>query len=92
VHIGLGVFICRLGAKTMDDPRIAELLALAETEGITLPYPPEMIIALEDVGAVVNLRTGAILPGEADKPYVWEWTTVGEAVAHLMSLGTEAEL
>jgi hypothetical protein len=42
------------------DPRIEELLELAVTEGISLPYPPETIIRMEDAGNVVDLRTGAI--------------------------------
>jgi hypothetical protein len=68
------------------DNRIAELLALAEAEGLALPCPPEVICAMEDAGAVVNLHTGAILIGEADTPYEWEWTPTGEALAHLVSL------
>jgi hypothetical protein len=67
------------------DKRIMELLDLAATEGIMLPYPPETIIALEDTGAVVDLRTGAILIGEADKPYRWELTVAGEALAVVLA-------
>jgi hypothetical protein len=52
----------------MTDNRIAELLQLAEEEGLVLPYPPETIIAFEDQGAVVDLTTGAIYPGLADAP------------------------
>jgi hypothetical protein len=59
------------------DPRIVELLA----EGLTLPYPPDVIARLEDTSAVVDLRTGAILPGEADTPYHHELTVIGEATA-----------
>ena len=40
------------------DKRILELLELAEVEGITLPYSPQMIVAMENTGAVVNLLTG----------------------------------
>lgn len=69
------------------DPRIAELLDWAESEGRELPLRPETIIALEDTGAVVDLETGAVLPGEADKLYIWTWTPAGEAFAHLVSLG-----
>ena len=29
------------------DKRIVELLELAEVEGITLPYAPQMIVAME---------------------------------------------
>ena len=45
----------------MIDPRITELIELARTERITLPYPPATIVAIEDIGAVVDLRTGAIV-------------------------------
>jgi hypothetical protein len=83
-----GALFCYTGAKTMNqDARIAELLTLAEAEGLTLPYPPNMIIALEDAGHVVDLHTGAIQLGEADKPYHWNWTTAGEALAHLIAAG-----
>lgn len=43
------------------DSRIAELLELAKVEGFTLALHPSIIIAMEDAGAVVNLRTGAIV-------------------------------
>jgi hypothetical protein len=59
----------------MTDNRISELLQLAAEEGLTLPYPPETIIALEDQGAVVDLRTGAIHPGLADAPLEEVFTT-----------------
>ena len=42
------------------DPRITELLDLATSEGIELPYPPQTIIRQEDAGNTVDLRTGAI--------------------------------
>ncbi len=64
--------------------RVEELQALAESEGLTLPYSPETICNLEDTGAVVDLRTGAILVGEADQLYSWELTTKGEQVADLL--------
>ncbi len=66
------------------DPRITELLELATIENITLPYSPEVIIRLEDTGAIVDLHTGAIIVGEADTAYHWQWTPAGEAVAHLL--------
>jgi len=69
------------------DERIQELLALAAQENITLPYSPELIVAMEDTGAVVDLHTGAILIGEADTPYRWEWTPAGEGGAHLLEVG-----
>jgi len=46
---------------TGQDPRVAELLDLAKAEGFTLALHPSIIIAMEDAGAVVNLRTGAIV-------------------------------
>lgn len=45
---------------THRDPRIEELLELAKTEGFTLALHPDIIIAMENVGAIVDLRTGAI--------------------------------
>jgi hypothetical protein len=51
------------------DPRIAELVELAEAEGLTLPYPPEMIIRMEDAGTVVDLHTGAVEIGGASVRY-----------------------
>lgn len=42
------------------DPRIKELLDQAEELGIALPLPPSVIVAVEDAGAIVNLRTGSI--------------------------------
>ncbi len=66
------------------DPRIQELLDLAEAEGITLPYPPEIIISQEDLGNVVDLATGAIVIGEADTTYDWTLTPEGEALARIL--------
>lgn len=48
------------------DERIAELLELAEEEGITLPMTPEEIVAEEDKGNVVDLVTGEVIEGGAD--------------------------
>jgi len=45
------------------DPRITELLDLATSEGIRLPYPPETIIRQENAGNTVDLSTGAITIG-----------------------------
>jgi hypothetical protein len=66
--------------------RIEELQAFAVAEGIELPYPPEIIAAMEDAGNVVDFITGDILIGEADTPYWWAWTPYGEAVAHLLAV------
>lgn len=67
------------------DIRIAELVELAESEGLTLPYPPALIVAMEDTGAIVNLLTGAIIPGEADKPIRFRLTVIGEALAVVLA-------
>ena len=66
------------------DQRIQELIDLAEAEGITLPYDPEIIIAQEDLGNVVNLTTGAIILGEADTVYDWTRTPEGEELARIL--------
>ena len=62
------------------DPRIAELLELAEAEGLTLLYPPETIIKMEDAGNVVDLNTGAIQIGGESVRYAptaaQEWQEV----------------
>ena len=47
----------------MQDPRIQELLDLAEAERFSLALPPAVIIKMEDAGAIINLRTGAIVIG-----------------------------
>lgn len=63
----------------MTDTRITELLALAAAEGLSLPYPPDVIARLEDGGAVVDLVTGAITVIGADVRY--GLTLLGEANA-----------
>jgi len=68
----------------MADERIQELLELAAQESITLPYSPELIVAMEDTGAVVDLHTGSILVGEADTVYSWTLTPQGEVMARLL--------
>jgi hypothetical protein len=72
-------------ATITTEQRIADLLAWAAEEGITLPYPASMIIALEDSGAVVDFHSGAITPGAADHRY--SLTVVGEAVAVALGAG-----
>lgn len=52
------------------DPRITELLDLAASEGIELPYPPRVIIRQEDAGNTVDLRTGAITISGENVRYV----------------------
>ncbi len=66
------------------DPRIQELLDLAEAEGIKLPYDPEFIAQQEDLGNVVNLTTGAIILNEADTAYDWTLTPEGEQLARIL--------
>ena len=71
------------------DPRIQELLDLAEAEGITLPYDPEFIAQQEDLGNIVDLTTGAIilngatahLGGVGDRLTIMSYTEVEEAQA-----------
>lgn len=62
----------------MIDPHITELIELAQPERITLPYPPATIVAIEEIGAVVDLRTGVIEYGPGTRV---EPTVLGEAVA-----------
>lgn len=57
------------------DKRIRELLDLVEAEGITLPYPPAVIVGLEERGKYVDLITGMI-GDDSDRISV---TVVGEA-------------
>lgn len=50
-----------MNTTTMLDTRVAELEALALEEGITLPYPPDYIVFLEDQGRMVDLASGEVL-------------------------------
>lgn len=59
------------------DKRVTELLELAETEGITLPYTPERIVEIEDQGHVVDLQTGQIILHGAD--HFVDSTVIGHA-------------
>ncbi len=61
----------------MIDPRITELIELAQAERIALPYPPATIVAIEEIGAIVDLRTGVIEHGPGTRV---EPTVVAEAV------------
>jgi hypothetical protein len=65
--------------------KAVDIEALALEEGITLPYPAEMIARLEETGAVVDLTTGTITLGGADQRY--EVTPAGEAIANLIEQG-----
>lgn len=64
---------------TSREQRIADLVLFAAEEGLTLPMPADAIVRLEETGAVVDLVTGAIIPGGADVRY--SLTVIGEAVA-----------
>lgn len=68
----------------MLDPRIDELYALCEAEGIVLPLDVAEILALEDAGHVVDLRTGHILTDGAH--YTVHVTPVLEALVHLQAV------
>lgn len=58
---------------------VAEIVALAESEGITLPYAPAFIVMQERAGHIVNLESGAIVLNAADQPAPYEVTELGEA-------------
>jgi hypothetical protein len=61
------------------DPRVQELLDVAASENITLPYPAHYICWLEDRGRVVDLVTGKVYCAIVATP-----TPSGRAVAHLL--------
>ena len=49
--------------------RVVELEQWAALEGITLPIPAHEIVRLEDLGFVIDLRTGQILEDiDPDEP------------------------
>lgn len=66
------------------DPRVQELLTLAEAEGLTLPYDPEFIIQQENLGNIIDLTTGAIILSEADATYTWTLTPEGQELARIL--------
>jgi len=60
--------------------RIFELEEFAQAEGFTLPFSAAEIVALEDMGLVVDLRTGQILEDiDPDEPIQFE---IGQGVKH----------
>ena len=61
----------------MYNQRALEILDLCLAEGMTLPMPVEDILAIEEAGGAVDLRTGEVLPGAADWSVIL--TVVGEA-------------
>ena len=62
--------------------RLEELYQFARDEGITLPMPAEEIIRLEDLGFVIDLRTGQILEDvDPDEPIDYELATTRRKAA-----------
>ena len=55
--------------------RLIELTELAESEGIALPYSPDVILNIEDSGRYVDLTTGMI--GSDQERF--SLTVIGEA-------------
>ena len=57
--------------------RVEELEAFAALEGLTLPMPAIEIVWLEDMGFVIDLRTGQILEDvNPDEPIEFEFHEV----------------
>lgn len=46
---------------------LQSLLEWVEETGCSLPFPPEEIAQYEALGCIVDLQTGAVLPGQADR-------------------------
>lgn len=65
--------------KTILDPRVAELEALAREEGFKLPYPAYMIVYFERRGRIVDLVTGQVYNAVVLQP-----TASAQAVAYLL--------
>ena len=67
----------------MSDARITELLELV-TEGVKLPFRPDLIVWFEDHGCTVDMFTGFVtLPIAPETRY--EPTRSGKAVSHLLT-------
>jgi hypothetical protein len=49
-----------MSSQTVTAQRIAELAALAQQEGITLPWPAPVIVGIEARGGYVDLTTGLV--------------------------------
>lgn len=62
---------------TTKEQRIADLEAFAAEEGITLPWPADVIAAMEERGDVVDLVTGMVEQNGAETRV--EATVIGEA-------------
>lgn len=68
-----------MSGQSKTDVRINELNELAITEGIKLPWPAAVIMAMEDEGHVVDLVTGLVIQqGSTERISL---TPLGEAVA-----------
>ncbi len=65
--------------ESKTDVRISELNELAATEGVKLPWPAAVIVALEDQGHVVDLVTGLVIQQGGEQRI--SLTPMGEAVA-----------
>lgn len=63
------------------DKRVVELEQLAHEENITLPYPADYIVWLEDHGRMVDLNSGDVIYAKL----VAVPTTSAEAVAYLLA-------
>lgn len=61
------------------EQRILELEQLAADEGFTLPWPAAVIVAMEDKGHVVDLRTGLVIQSGAEQRF--SLTAAGEMLA-----------
>lgn len=62
---------------TTKEQRIAEIEAFAAEEGIRLPWPADVIAAMEERGDVVDLVTGMVTKNGAEQRV--SLTVVGEA-------------
>ena len=62
------------------DPRVAELLELAASEGLRLPMPAETIVHFERQGHIVDLLSGEVYTVITSTP-----TPSGKAVSHLLA-------
>lgn len=61
------------------DKRIVELEEVARESGLTLPYPADYILFLEDNGRVVDLVTGTVYSNVTVTP-----APSAQAVAYLL--------
>lgn len=64
--------------------RIADLTALATAENITLPFPAELIVAMEAHGHIIDLVTGQLIQNGANQRIYP--TTIAEAELYVAGL------